>query len=435
VKAEDKSLWGEAEQTQEPTSPRKRRTTNDIRSQELSHSQQVDRVVTDETRVEAWRILYDWVYSTPGAESEFVGWHSSFTGQSIPVAEMEEWREATVRSILDLHPRRVLEVGVGTGMVMAHVAPHCESYIATDFSPVATTLLKRRRSVPRHVELLVMEAMEAVELTSRQVDLVVLNSVVQYFPNADYLLRIIQRVLELLPVGGRVFVGDVRDLRLLSPFRYAVARSAMGAGAGWRALLDAADETIRSERELLVHPDFFARLGESVPNVGCVDIRVKRGKGSSEMNAYRYDVVLERGRRAKAGPPTSTLYSWDADVQDLKTLEEMLRAEEHAHVWIEGVPNRRLQHDVRLERAARNGIAMGTADLSHGVTREHGVDPQDLYAMGDSIGYLTTVTWSLRSPENVDVVYRRPPCDDLVAAYRPVHTAQETPWPLTNRPL
>ncbi len=50
----------------------------------------------------------------------------------------------------------------------------------------------------------------------------VLNSVVQYFPNAAYLEKVLEGVLGLLAPGGRVLVGDVRNLHLLKALRTAV---------------------------------------------------------------------------------------------------------------------------------------------------------------------------------------------------------------------
>ena len=43
-------------------------------------------------------------------------------------------------------------------------------------------------------------------------DMVVINSVAQYFPGADYLVRVIAAAVNATAPGGTVFVGDVRDL-------------------------------------------------------------------------------------------------------------------------------------------------------------------------------------------------------------------------------
>ena len=55
--------------------------------------------------------------------------------EPIPEPEMREWLSYTVDRILALHPKSVLEIGCGTGMILASVAPHCDTYVGLDFSP------------------------------------------------------------------------------------------------------------------------------------------------------------------------------------------------------------------------------------------------------------------------------------------------------------
>jgi cyclopropane fatty-acyl-phospholipid synthase-like methyltransferase len=50
---------------------------------------------------------------------------------------MREWTANTVARILELRPRRVLEIGCGTGLLLFRIAPQCELYLGTDFSRVA----------------------------------------------------------------------------------------------------------------------------------------------------------------------------------------------------------------------------------------------------------------------------------------------------------
>ena len=82
--------------------------------------------------------MYDELYGAEVAVSgfgmDFRGWNSSYTDDPIPLEEMEEWRSATVDRIIALQPRRVLEIGAGSGLVLAQVAPQCDEYGGTDFS-------------------------------------------------------------------------------------------------------------------------------------------------------------------------------------------------------------------------------------------------------------------------------------------------------------
>ena len=92
--------------------------------------------------VEQWQGVYEGLYSgvmfTAGAPAvlgeDFGGWNSSYTGAPIPLGQMREWRAAAVDRIVALQPRRVLEIGVGSGLLLAQVAPGCVEYWGTDFS-------------------------------------------------------------------------------------------------------------------------------------------------------------------------------------------------------------------------------------------------------------------------------------------------------------
>jgi amino acid adenylation domain-containing protein len=101
----------------------------------------------DSRIVDQWQHLYDELYgadvAVAGFGMDFRGWDSSYTDDPIPLEEMVEWRGATVDRILALQPRRVLEIGVGSGLVLSQIAPHCEHYVGTDISPVAIDALAR----------------------------------------------------------------------------------------------------------------------------------------------------------------------------------------------------------------------------------------------------------------------------------------------------
>ena len=81
--------------------------------------------------VDEWQHVYDELYGAEVGESafgmDFRGWNSSYTGDPIPLEEMQEWRSATVDRIMALQPRRVLEIGAGSGLLLSQIAPQCEA--------------------------------------------------------------------------------------------------------------------------------------------------------------------------------------------------------------------------------------------------------------------------------------------------------------------
>ena len=139
-----------------------------------------------------WESLYENTYAEPGRVTgpTFVGWFSSYTGQPIPESEMEEWLDGTVQQELALHPRRILEIGCGVGLLVERLAPSCESYVGCDVSSTAINQLSlwmKGRAGFEHVRLHRLPATDVSQLQAGPFDTIVLNSVVQYFPDVDYL--------------------------------------------------------------------------------------------------------------------------------------------------------------------------------------------------------------------------------------------------------
>ena len=195
--------------------------------------------------VEQWHGVYEGLYSgetfTAGAPAvlgeDFGGWNSSYTGAPIPLGQMREWQAAAVNRIMALQPRRVLEIGVGSGLLLAHVAPGCVEYWGTDFSaPTIQTLQEAvaGQSWGDRVRLRVQPADVAEGLPQGHFDVVVLNSVIQYFPSAGYLLDVLAVAMRLLAPGGAVVIGDVRNLSLLRAFTTGMLCADATGGAGHR---------------------------------------------------------------------------------------------------------------------------------------------------------------------------------------------------------
>src|ERR1700752_4736 len=139
---------------------------------------------------------------------------------------MAEWRSATVDRIMALQPRRVLEIGAGSGLVLSQIAPVCDEYWGTDFSePTIQTLQAAvaAQSWGDRVRLRVQPADVADGLPQGHFDVVMLNSVIQYFPSAGYLTDVLAVAMRLLAPGGALFIGDVRNHTLQGAFQTAVA--------------------------------------------------------------------------------------------------------------------------------------------------------------------------------------------------------------------
>jgi amino acid adenylation domain-containing protein len=107
----------------------------------------------------------------------------------------------------------VAEIGAGSGLIAAELAPHVSQVLATDVSAVAMERLARHASeldVP--VETAVGPAHEvAAKLGAARPSVVLLASVIQYFPDVGYLRSVLHELLSALPAGTTVVVADVID--------------------------------------------------------------------------------------------------------------------------------------------------------------------------------------------------------------------------------
>ncbi len=78
------------------------------------------------------------------------------------------------------------------------------------------------------VELSARPAHDIDGLPRGHFDTIVVNSVVQYFPNAAYLAEVIDNAMELLVPGGTLFIGDVRNQALQNAFQTGIVLARFG---------------------------------------------------------------------------------------------------------------------------------------------------------------------------------------------------------------
>ncbi|MCW6009240.1 amino acid adenylation domain-containing protein, partial [Micromonospora sp. CPCC 205371] len=313
-----------------------------------------------------WREAHDALFAA-GAGDMFAGWTSSYDGEPIPPDEMREWRDATVARVLGLAPRRALEIGVGSGLVLTGVAPHTEAYWGIDLSSEAIDALRERVAglgLSDRVELRAQPAHDLSGLPTGYFDTVVVNSVAQYFPSESYLTAVLSKALDLVAPGGRLFVGDVRNLRLLPCLRAGVLASRSGV-----ADPAAVAREVAWERELLLDPDYFTALAGS----GRVDVLLKEGRHHNELTRYRYDVAVHKGVAASGAP--APVHRWAG----LGEVAAYLGEHRPDALRLEGVPNARLASDL----AALRGAPVAA-----------GVDPEAVRELAETLGYQVTLTWS-----------------------------------------
>lgn len=370
----------------------------------------------------------------------FAGWRSSFTGAPIPLEEMRDWADSTAARILRHRPQEVLEIGggqelfeigCGTGLMLFRLAPLCRRYVGVDFA--AGLLDWTRRHLPLiensgcAVELHPRRADDLDDWPAASFDCVVLNSVIQYFPDVDYLLKVLDSAVRLVRPGGQVFIGDVRNYRLLGAFHAAVQLARAAATTTGTALAQRTRRHAALERELTVEPALFARLGREWPKISCVRALPKVGRAGNELTRYRYDVVLE-----VAGTPAPALnlewmtWNWASPDAGLAALRRMLSAGP-TPLGVRDIPNARtLGHARLLEWLNHASDASTAAQLREQLAGVNaGVEPEDLAALGRELGYMVEWSWLRSDAEGrFDALFAR---DDSTS-----YVSFPDPTPLTS---
>ncbi|OKI00760.1 non-ribosomal peptide synthetase [Streptomyces sp. CB02923] len=373
----------------------------------------------EQEQVGEWQDLYDTLHAHPESDvlgENFAGWNSSYDGQPIPLEQMREWRERTVESIRALRPRRVLELGVGTGLLLSRLAPDCETYWGTDFS--ASAIGELRRHVDRdpalagRVELRTQAAHEDDGLPAGYFDTIVLNSVAQYFPNAGYLQEVVELAVRLLAPGGALFVGDVRNVRLLRALTTAVHAGRAAHDGDVAALRRAVERSVVLEKELLVDPEFFTALRDRLPDTAGVDIRVKRGHHHNELTRYRYDVTLHKRGSAVLSLDGAPARAWTGRDGGLAALRRHLDGERPDRLRVTGVPNTRVAYEAALARVVQDGgdpaqLTAGGAGHRPRLPDADTPDVEAFHELGESLGYRVAATWSAGTPEALDLAFVR----------------------------
>jgi len=363
-----------------------------------------------------WESLFEEIYRTPPSRQDpcfnTVGWNSSYTGEPIPDEQMREWVDQTVDRILSLNPRRVLEIGCGAGLLLFRLAPCCEEYWATDFSPSALRYVRRQceslEDANLRVTLLQRNADDFRDIEPDSFDLLVINSVLQYLPSVERLARLFDSAVEVVKPGGAIFVGDVRALHLQEAFHASVLLSQSPPSLSIEQFRFLLDRQVERDRELLIAPGFFKALVRHSPKLSAAEALLKRGQYHNELNKFRFDAILHVGPTAQPADPPNPL-AWRAQELNVQTVREILQTQAPDQLSIEGVPNARVSNEVGIlklmtEQRIRNTEQLRQELLNAEVSAE---DPEEFWRLGEELGYSVKITWMDAADGSYKVTFTR----------------------------
>jgi len=360
-------------------------------------------VLRESMQYELWSKLHDSTHRSLDRDeaNDWAGaWTDSTRRRPYAPEDLDDWVDETVRSVLEGRPERILDVGCGSGPVAMRLASEVSEYWGTDVSAAALTALGRefRRTSSGNVRLLQQAAIEMGEIPSDYFDVVVVNSVVQYLPSADALAEVVRCAVRATRDGGRIFVGDVRNLMLLEEFHLAAELSRSGGRVGSAAMWERARRAVLRERELVVHPNAFRRLGADIERVSSVRLRPKPGTRSNEMVTYRFDAIMTVGPSAQPSSPVQVV-EWGAGCSDSVSLGASLDG--RWPLLVRGIPSSRVSmlcEQARSLRAGRSPVV--EQQCVH-------LAPDELLSIGRAMGADTELMLSTTRSDRLDLLVAR----------------------------
>lgn len=358
----------------------------------------LEKLQLNEQQVNEWEEVFDDYYTQQAKQEDptfnIIGWNSTYTKEPIPREEMKVWLESTVNKIITLKPRRVLEIGIGTGMILYRVAPHSESYIGTDLSRSAIQYTSRQLAeLPQdysHVQVIQQVAHQLDKVENQSVDTVILNSIIQYFPSEEYLTGIIDEVLKKLNGNGKIFIGDVRDYELLEHFYISLEMSLSEEGKTVSEARNNIETRFLKESELVLSYAYFLDLLKKFPQISNVQFTPKRGRTDNELTKFRYDVVLTVGNEGcediEKPIPISQL-NWDERKLTIDEIKKYIKSEQKENILIRNIINTRVEKEMKALKLIEISNPNDTLrQIEEQINLTEGIHPEELWQIADELG-------------------------------------------------
>jgi amino acid adenylation domain-containing protein len=370
-----------------------------------------------------------------------VGWNSSYDGQAIPEREMAEWVSQTVTRIKDLQPQKVLEIGCGTGLLLTRIAPDCTEYVGIDFSrPALDHILKVQQVMGGldHITLLERTADNLAGLKPEGFDTVIINSVVQHFPSAAYLLQVLEGVIKLVKKAGKILIGDVRNLALLQTYCTSVEVYRGNDNLTASPLQERITRREKAEEELLLSPFFWLALQQQFPQISHVQIKPKAGRYHNELTRFRYEAILHINDCDLKPLKEIHWLDWQSERLNLVEIKRILTEDKPTHLGIRAIANPRLNHEVYtkdwLDKA---GQKSSIKQLKQWLSQqpERGIEVHTICELAQELPYHVEISWmNTDATGRYDVVFRHKSLP-FQPAFFPIDSAIQELLVYANNPL
>ncbi len=312
--------------------------------------------------------------------------------------QLAEWLQTSVARIKTINAKRIYEIGSGAGQILFELAPGIEYYMATDYAQAAITNINSRLKADaqkwKHVKAAVAAADDFSAIGNDKIDMVLINSVAQYFPNADYLINVVRQAINAIKGAGCIFIGDMQGKNSLEMYHamdyFPRASDATTIGTFKNVVAN----RVRIEEEFVADPAFFYLLPQLLPQITGVNIQLRKGVSQNETTKYHYDIWLYVQQSVESAVPT-IISEW-RDLQSVDKVEKLLAENSRAIVEIKNVPNSRTAKDHLLLHLLQTSDSSTTiAELKNKVnSTSDGLHPDLFWQLADKFNADAHVRWA-----------------------------------------
>ena len=418
--------------------------------------------------VQLWETIFDGdVYTSidtnvqPEAIGrDFTGWVSAYDGSPLDKEEMNEWLNDTIETILACssgHPLKVLELGTGSGMVLFSIATELTSYLGLEPSQTAVEFVAgTARTVPdlaNKVHVYQGTATDLHLLECASPNIVVINSVAQYFPSRDYLLEVVEGLLNLGTIRT-IFFGDIRSYALQKEFLVSKALHGEERELSRAAVREAMTEMAQAELELLVDPAFFTSLRSRFPNfIEHVEILPKKMQANNHLASYRYAAIIymrnrdqseELQQQERHEVKDDKWMDFIDHKMDAEALLRLLEVSKPATIAVKNIPYgktilKRLAIDA-LDDAAEYDGQDWLSSIRQRKENCPSLSAVDLVSLAQRAGYQVAISWARQHSQRggLDAIFHclQPSSGSSRVLFRfPTDHQGRTPSSFSNQPL
>lgn len=249
----------------------------------------------EEKRGKMNKPFWEFVQANSHSQIEETGAFHYFNKEPFSEEEMKEFVENVymkIKGYLDSE-KTALEIGCAGGLTMFRLAPHLKTYIGTDMTKMSVRKNSARieENNINNIQLFQCEANKVKNLPVSGVNIVIINSVIQFFPGINYLKDVLEQCCGLMNDEGIIFLGDIIDLgkkkELLQ--EYLALKCEHAEAAVWTDFAN----------ELFLSRDCFKYLSSQIDGLSDIEITDKTGEIRNELTEYRYDVMIHYKKEKK----------------------------------------------------------------------------------------------------------------------------------------